>query len=342
MKPLRIAALVDRDLVPPETLKGHSDKEIAEWRMEFDVVSTLRGMGHEVEPVGIRDDLTPLRERLQLGATDLVFMMLEEFHGVGLYDHAIVSFLELLRQRYTGCNPRGLLLTRDKALSKKILAYHRIATPRFAVFPVGRKVNRPRRLRFPLFVKSGLDDASLSISQASIVGSDEALAERVMFVHEKTGSDAIAEEYIEGREFYVGVIGNERLQTFPVWEMVFNKMPEGVARIATARVKWNLAYQQRHGIETQLAEDLSEAQRAQIARLCKRVYRLLQMSGYGRIDLRMREDGQVYVIEANANPNLSFGEDFADSAASTGIEYPALLQRILDLGLRYQAPWERG
>jgi D-alanine-D-alanine ligase len=138
------------------------------------------------------------------------------------------------------------------------------------------------------------------------------------------------------------VIGNDRLQTFPVWEMVFSRMPEGIARIATARVKWNLAYQKRHGIETQLAEDLTEAQRAKIARVCKRVYRLLQMSGYGRIDLRMREDGTVFVIEANANPNLSFGEDFAESAESTGITYQALLQRILDLGLRYQAPWERG
>ncbi len=340
MKSLKILALVREGLVPPDSIAGHSDKEVAEWKMEFDVVHTLREIGHEVRPLGVYADLTPLRELVQEWEPDLVFMMLEEFHGVGMYDQAMVGYLELLRQRYTGCNPRGLLLTRDKALSKKILTYHRIETPRFAVFPVGRKVRRPTRLRFPLLVKSSVDDASLSISQASIVATDEALAERVVFVHEKTGSEAIAEEYIDGRELYVGVIGNQRLQTFPIWEMVFSTMPEGIARIATAHVKWNPEYQKRHGILTRLADDLTPIQRDRISRICKRVYRVLQMSGYGRIDLRLRDDGQVFVIEANANPNLSFGEDFAESAESMGTSYEALLRRILELGLRYHAPWE--
>lgn len=341
MTKLRVLALVREGLVPPDTMEGYSDKEISDWKMEFDVVSTLKDMGHDVHTLGIYDDLAPVRESIHEWSPHIVFMMLEEFHGVGIYDQAVVSYLELMRQHYTGCNPRGLLLTHDKALGKKILRFHRIATPRFAVFPVGRKVRRPKYLRFPILVKSVLEDASLGIAQASIVASDSSLAERVAFVHERLHSDALAEEYIEGRELYVGIIGNRRLQTFPVWELLFSRMPDDVRRIATARVKWNPKYQLKYGIETGAARNLTDAQRQRIAKLCKRVYRVLDMSGYGRVDLRLREDGQIFVLEANANPNLEFGEDFAESAEAAGVSYETLLGRIINLGLRYQAPWQQ-
>jgi D-alanine-D-alanine ligase len=195
-------------------------------------------------------------------------------------------------------------------------------------------------LEFPLLVKSVVEDASLGISQASIVADDEALADRVGFVHDSVGSDAIAEQYIEGRELYVGILGNQRLQTLPVWEMVFEKMPDDVARIATARVKWDPKYQKKHGIATSVAKDLPAGIDARISKLCKRVYRALNMSGYARMDLRLRPDGRVYVLEANANPNLEYGEDFAESAEQVSIAYETLLQRIINLGLRYRAPWE--
>ena len=273
MKKLRVLVLVHADHVPPESTEGYTDEQIDAWKAEFDVTLTLRNLGHEVLPVGIYDDLAPLRDALRDFQPDITFMMLEEFYGVVTYDFAVTSYLELMRQPYTGCNPRGLLLSKDKSLTKKLLAYHRIPTPHFTVFAPGRKIRRPKRLRFPLFVKSSIDDASLGISQASIVHDDEALVQRVQFLQERTTADVLAEEYIDGREFYVGVIGNERLQTFPVWELLFSKMPPAMARIATRRVKWDRKYQVRHGIETEAARDLEPALDERIRRICKRVYR---------------------------------------------------------------------
>lgn len=340
MKRRRVLVLTHEDLVPPESIVGLSDEEIAEWKSEFDVITTLKEIGHEVRPVGVATDLTPILDAIVSWKPHVAFVLLEEFHGVATYDQAVVSYLELMRQPYTGCNPLGLMLTHDKALSKKILAFHRIPTPRFTVFPIGRVVKRPPRLEFPLIVKSLTEDASLGISQASIVRDDEALEERVAFVHERVNSHALVEQFVEGRELYVGVIGNQRLQTFPVWEMNFDKMPEDVARIATAKVKWDSKYRKRHGIETGPAPGLTPEVSKRIAQMCKRVYRALHMSGYARMDLRLSEDGRIYVIEANANPNLEYGEDFAESAETVGVSYDQLIQRIVNLGISYQAPWK--
>lgn len=342
MSKLRVLVLVRSGHVPPLTLEGVTEKELDAWKAEFDVCDTLRFLGHEVLPLGVYDDLAPIRNALAEFKPHITFMMLEEFHGVVTYDFAIISYLELMQQPYTGCNPRGLLLSKDKALSKKILTYHRIQTPRFTVFPVGRTVHRPKKLEFPLFVKSVTEDASFGISQASIVNNDEQLIERVAFVHQHTNDDAIVEQYIKGRELYVGVIGNQRLQTFPPWEMDFGKMPPDTARIATSQVKWNRKYQEKHGITTREATDLSGEMEEKLKKVCKRVYRALNMSGYARMDLRLCESGEIYVLEANANPNIEYGEDFAESAERGGLEYSALLQRILSLGLRYKAAWMTG
>src|ERR1700681_4949772 len=227
MKPLRVLVLVHPDLMPPDSLKGHSDGDINVWKTEFDVVSTLRGSGHEVRPLGVKDELAPIRDAVESFKPHVVFNLLEEFHGEAVYDHSVVSYLELLRVPYTGCNPRGLVLARGKDLAKKLVHYHRVPTPAFAVFPMGRKVRRPPRLQLPLIVKSLIEDASMGIAQASVVESDEALAERVAFIHQRIGTAAIAEEYIEGREIYVGVLGNDRLQGLPVWELEFCNMVQG-------------------------------------------------------------------------------------------------------------------
>ncbi len=340
MKPMRVMVLMHEDLVPPDQLEGATDREIAEWKTEFDVLTTLRDMGHDAQPLGVSDDLGVIRRAILKTKPHIVFNLLEEFHNVAHYDQNVVSYLELMRQPYTGCNPRGLLLSHDKALCKKILAYHRIPTPRFAVFPIGRKVRPARRLRYPLLVKSTIEDASLGISQASVVHSDAKLLDRIQFIHETVLSDALVEEYIEGRELYVGVIGNIRLQTFPVWEMVFDDWPEELARIATRKVKWDEKYQKKYGIKTQSATDLDDSTRQKILAVSKRIYRVLTLSGYARLDFRLSNDGRVYVLEANPNPNLSFGEDFAESAETVGVSYEALLQRIIGLGLRYRAAWK--
>ena len=257
-KKLRVLVLMHEDLVPPDTLDGYTDKQIQEWKTEFDVVHTLREMGHDVRPLGVWDDLGKIRKEIDQWQPHVAFNLLEEFHGISIYDQHVVSYLELLRQPYTGCNPRGLMLSHDKALSKQILAYHRILTPKFAVYPLSASVKPTKRLTYPLVVKSVSEEASLGISQASIVTSDEKLKDRVEFIHEHVKSDALVEEYIEGRELYVGILGNQRLQTLPIWELVFTKSGDKVPLIATAKVKWDHDYQKKIGVETHAAKDLPE------------------------------------------------------------------------------------
>jgi D-alanine-D-alanine ligase len=339
MKKLRALVVVHASLVPPESLEGHTEKEIEEWRTEYDVTTTLRRIGHEVLCVGVLDSLTELRTAIADWKPDIVFNLLEEFDGIVTYDQHVVAFLELLRQPYTGCNPRGLLLSRDKSLCKQLFAYHRIPTPQFTVFSRGAKFRVPRRLRFPLFVKSTVEDASLGIAQASVVDDAAKLRERVEFVHEQVKSAALVEEYVAGRELYVGILGNERLTRLPVWEMVFGSMPDSLAAIATRKVKWDKRYQSRYGITTRAAEDLPPAVVARLDKLSRRIYRALGLSGYARMDFRVTPEGNIYVLEANANPNLEAEEDFADSARASGIGYEDLLGRLIQLGLSYKAEW---
>jgi D-alanine-D-alanine ligase len=339
MKKLRALVVMHASLVPPENLEGRSEKEINEWRTEYDVTSTLRKTGHDVRCLGVLDSLTELRTEIADWKPDIVFNLLEEFDGIVTYDQHVVAFLELLRQRYTGCNPRGLLLSRDKSLCKQLFAYHRIPTPLFAVFRKGMRVQVPRRLRFPLFVKSTVEDASLGIAQASVVEDVAKLKERIAFVHDQVGSDALVEEFVEGRELYVGVMGNERLTRLPVWEMVFGSMPDSLAAIATRKVKWDKRYQEKYGITTRAAEDLPAPVLARLDKLSRRIYRALGLSGYARMDFRVKEDGSVYVLEANANPNLEAAEDFSESARAAGTPYEELLEKIIALGMSYQAQW---
>jgi len=303
--------------------------------MEYDVVRTLKVLGHEVRVIGVHDDLTPIRATIDDFKPTITFNLMEAFDDVVVFDQNVVSYLELLKVPYTGCNPRGLTLSRDKGLAKKLLAYHRIPVPDFLVVPLGNKVKLPKRLHFPLIVKSLTYESSTGISQASVVENDEQLNKRVQFIHDTIMTPAIVEEFIDGRELYVGVLGNNRLQTFPVWEMSFSKMPENNWKIATERVKWSVNYQKKHGIDTAVAalpDDIS----AKVQHLAKRVYRALDLSGYARIDLRMKATGELSVIEANPNPQLAHGEDFAESAQGAGVTYAKLIERIIGLGLQWQ------
>ncbi len=239
-----------------------------------------------------------------------------------------------MKQPYTGCNPRGMTLAHDKALTKMILSYHRLQVPNFGVFPMNRKVRRPKRLKFPLLVKSVSEEGSVGIAQASLVHDDEKLTQRVEFIHRQNKTAAIAEQFIKGREIYVGVIGNQNIQTYAPWELVMEKLPEGAENIATLKVKWDPAYQEKVGVATRAAE-LSAEQHKLLERLSKRIYRYLFLSGYARLDYRMTEEGQFYLLEANPNPQIALNEDFADSAAHSGIPYDQLLQKIITVGMNY-------
>ena len=334
-KKLRLMVLCHEDLVPPDSIEGLSAKEVAPYKTEWDVISTLKKIGHEVYPVGVYNNLGVIGNALLEHKPQVAFNLLEEFHGYPLYDQHVVSYLELMKQPYTGCNPRGLTISHDKALAKMVLAYHRIHVPAFAVFHMNRVVKRSKRLKFPLLVKSISEEGSVGIARASIVNDDAKLAERVEFIHRQTKTHAIAEQYIAGREIYVSVIGNQRLQTYTPWELVIEKLPEGAPNIATSKLKWDPAYQEKVGVVTKAAE-LDKKMVDKLERLSKRIYRTLFLSGYARLDYRVTDEGQIYLLEANPNPQIADQEDFADSARHCGVDYEALLQKIIALGLRYR------
>ena len=333
---LRILVLLPQATMPPDIVPEGVEKEKQPWRTEYDVISTLKAMGHDVCPTGLQSDLAVIAKAREEHKPQIAFNLLEDFDGRALFDQHVVSYLELLKQPYTGCNPRGLTLAHDKALTKKILSFHRIAVPGFALFPLGQKVVRPRRLMFPLFVKSAVEEGSVGISQASVVTDDARLAERVEFIHRQTDNHAMAEQYIEGREIYVSVVGNRKLRTYTPWELIINNLPDGALNIATGRLKWNADYQKKVGLVTRPADLPPELER-KLERLSKRIYRHLCLSGYARLDYRMTNDGEFYLLEANPNPQIAINEDFADSAAHSGLKYPQLLQKIITLGLSYSA-----
>jgi len=337
MRKLRVLALMHDYMVPPEDVSGY-DLAAVEWKTEYDVLETLRDdLQHDVLVLPVKDELGGIRQAVTDFQPHIAFNLLEAFHEIGTFDQNLVAYLELIKLSYTGCNPRGMLLARDKALSKQLLHYHRIPVPDFMVVRVGRRATLPRRMHFPVIVKSLTQEASIGISQASVVEDETKLRERVQFIHEHIGTDAIVEQFIDGRELYCGIVGNDRLLTFPVWELLFTRMGDRTHRIATEKVKWSPSYQKKVGITTDQAKNLPEGAAERIQHLAKRVYRVLHLSGYARIDIRMDEQGRVYVLEANPNPQLAYGEDFAESAERAGIMYPQLIQRILMTGLRWKA-----
>ena len=331
MRRLRILVLMHPDYMPPDSTDGYAARQINEWKTEYDVVSTLRAAGHDVRPLGVQEEIKPIRDAIEDFKPHVIFTLLELFHNEPIYDQHIASFLALMKVPYTGCNPRGLILARGKDLSKTLVHYRRIAVPAFAVFPMRGKVKRPARLALPLIVKSLNEDGSIAISQASIVDTDEKLAERVAFIHERVGSAAIAEQYIEGRELYVGVLGNTRLRVLPVWELKFGTM--GGELIATEKVKHDVGYQERVGIVDGPAKNLAPELYARIQRTAKRIYRTLGLDGYARIDFRLAADDTLYFIEANPNPEIAKSQEFATAARHDGLDYPDLLHRIVALAI---------
>ncbi len=333
-KKLKVLALFDA--IAPTTLDQDLSAELAtaDWKTEANVLEALATLAHTTAHLAIFDNLDLLRQKLESFAPDVLFNLADQFKNNRGFDQNIVSVLEMQGVPFTGCGATGLVLCKHKGISKKILSYHRIHTPQFVVIPRGQRVSRPRQLKFPLLVKPVKEEASLGIAQASFVENDEQFRERVTFIHEKHDGDVIAEEYIAGRELYVSLIGSRRLQVFPIRELVFREVPPDEPRIATYRAKWDEEYRKRWGLENQFAEGLDPALVTRIERTCKRVYRLLTIDGYARIDLRLTPTNEVYFIEANPNPILAADEDFALSADKAGLPYPQLIDRIIQNGMK--------
>ena len=337
MKKLRVMMLTHSYMIPPEDLTGPEDPRMEQCRTEYDVREALQNLGHEVRILGIDDDISPVRRTVERWQPHIAFNLMEAFAENAALDYYVVSYLDMLGVPYTGCNARGLVLARDKAISKKLLSYHRIRVPKFVVLARGKKISLAQlsKYPYPLIVKSTIEQGSIGISQASYVTTPEELARRVEQLFDIAEGDAIAEQYIEGRELYVTVMSNSRLQVLPVRELVFDKIDDNMHRIATYNVKWNEKYREKWGIDYRFARNLPEGMIEAIPKLAKRIYRILELTGYARLDLRLSHEGQLYVLEANPNAAISNSDDIAYSAERAGMPYEKLIQRLLNLGLQY-------
>jgi D-alanine-D-alanine ligase len=338
---LKITVLMDTAAIPDKDpdFMGTSEKPTT----EYHVIRTLREprpmphgrgeLGNKVSVLGAVSDVGTIVNKLSEQKPDMVFNLTEEFAGDRRQDKNIAALLELLGVAFTGTGATGLMLCRDKRLCKQLLGLHKIRIPGFVFLPPRQTVRIPKSLCYPLVVKPVFEDSSEGISNASLVTNEAALRERAQFIHERWQQAAIAEQYVQGRELYVSLLGNKRLTVLPIRECFFKSDTNSGPLLATYRVKWNEQYRQKWNIQFGFAE-LDASILESIERVCRKVYRALQIRDYGRIDLRLTPDGRLVVLEANPNPDIAFGEEVAEAAERAGIPYKNLIDRILHLALR--------
>src|SRR6185312_7358526 len=270
---------------------------------------------------------------------ELVFNAVEAFHGNAGLEYMVPAMLEAEGWRYTGSPPLALLVSRNKAMSKKVLAYHGIRVPGFVTFRPGEPIVVPDTIRLPLIVKPLQSDASAGIAQASVVQDAASLSDRVTMIHDRFDQPAIAEEFVDGRELYVSLVGNgEKLDILPITEMVFDKRktrPE--ERIATQYAKWDEDYRARKGIRNVFARPIARSARERIASICRTAFRALWLRDYARLDVRLASDGEIWFLEANANPFISYGHDMANAAQKAGMDYYGFIDRMVEEAMsRYE------
>jgi D-alanine-D-alanine ligase len=334
MKKLNVLVLFDSAGTPPGDQDFSKEFQSEDWFTEAAVSETLKMMGHNVRILGIYDDIELVLREVKEHKPDIVFNLTEVFLGKAYFDKNIPALMELLELPYTGCGPSGMMICNNKILTKKILTYHRIKVPSFHIFHKDKRVWHPKKLKFPLMVKPAREEASTGIAQASFVESEKDLKERIGFIHERYNMPAIAEEYIDGRELYVSILGHRRLRVFPIREMKFTQVPDDGPKLATYKAKWDKKYRKKWGIKDEFAGRLPDGIPEKIFNICKRAYRALMIDGYGRFDVRLTPSGEVFILEANANPELAQGEAFAESAEKAGIGYDKLLQKIISIALQ--------
>ncbi len=329
---------VPRVLVAFNTLSAFPhDKDYTEelklpdWQTEAHVAAALRELEFPFELLGVYDDTSVFQKKIESFNPDVIFNLVERFKNSAAHEADIAAFLRLTGVPFTGCGATAITLCKNKGLAKQILTHHRIRVPQFVILPFRKKVHRPKRLTFPIFVKPLKEEASVGISQASVVDNDDQFRERVEFLHETLKQDVIAEQFISGREIYVGIIGDVRLEVFPFREMVFSRVDDEDPKIATYKAKWDETYRKKWGIKNKFADDISGELEDRIKKLSKRIYRALGIRGAARLDLRLTPEGEVFFIEANPNPMLAKDEDFALAAQKAGLSYPELIRRLINL-----------
>ena len=330
---LKIVVLYDRVLVDEEeeaaSEKSPVVRTLDKKEVEEEVAEALTKLGHE--PVMYELDGT-LKSLLGLARVDcdLVFNLAESFAGDDTADFKIAGYLELLGKKYTGTGTHGLMLAQDKAVAKKIFAFHGIHTPVFAKSFRGR-LDFSHDLQFPVIVKPAREDGSIGIEFSAVVSSIKELMERMDWLHAHFDSPVLIEEYIDGREMYVGVIGNDKPEALPVIELDLSKLPEGTPRIAAAEVKWGKGTKAYRDTKSAVATDLPEEAVAALQQTAMAAYQALELRDYGRVDMRLQPDGLVQVIEVNPNPWLSSRAEFAMAARKSGRTYAQLVEEIVEL-----------
>jgi len=334
MRKLKVLLLFDSPYFKPRDYDYNEEFKDINWDTEHYVYEALQSLGHQVRLLGLYNDINVLLEEVKENKPDVIFNLVEVFNQKSHLDKNVVALLEMLEIPYTGASSASLFICGDKAFSKKILSFHRIKVPHFYTFYRRHRIWLPKRLRLPLIVKPLTEEASRGISQASVVDSEEALIERIKFIHESIGSDVIVEEYIEGREFYVSVLGNKRIRVLPLREMKFGEFEEDEPRVATYKAKWDYDYRKRWGIKNVFAGRLPDGLLERIEEICKRAYRALNMQCYARFDIRVTSDSKIYILEANANPNLDKDDEIAQSAEKADIPYNKLIQKIVALAFK--------
>jgi D-alanine-D-alanine ligase len=302
---------------------------------ENDVYRALQANGFEVRLCGLYNDVTPLLEDVKEFKPDIIFNLVEVFDGKTYFEKNIGALLEMIGIPYTGASSDALFICNNKALGKKILRFHRVRVASFHTFYLGHRIWRPKTIKLPAIIKPLREEASRGISQASIVDSEEAFIDRIKFLHENMNADVIAEEYVDGRELYVSVIGNKRLTVLPPREMKFGNLPEDEPRIATYKAKWDDDYRDRWGIKSVFAGKLPDGTLKRVEEVCKRAYRALTIHSYIRFDIRLTPSGQIYIIEPNANPCIARIDEVAQSAEKIGVSYEQLIRKIVMMPLSY-------
>ncbi|MFZ3228866.1 MAG: ATP-grasp domain-containing protein [Pseudobdellovibrio sp.] len=331
MKSLKIILLFDLSVnLPAEQYADYWNTP--DWKPEKDVRNALTKLGHQVIPFGIFDDIQPLINAVKEQKPDLIFNMTEAFSGKRDLEPNLTALMQLLGVPFTGAGPNCLQLCKDKGLTKILLAHHNIQTPKFIIAKKNQPMESLKNFQFPAFIKPLQLEASEGISLSSFVENEKEALTRVKFIHDRLGSDAMIEEYIDGREVYVSILGNDKLISFPPRELFFKQMTKDQPKFATYRSKWDQDYRKKWGIDSGWMDTSNEINLKHLSNTCKKIYRLLQIQGFGRIDLRIKGN-EIYFIEANPNPSIAKKEDYSLSAAKSGMDYAELIGKIVSLSL---------
>jgi D-alanine-D-alanine ligase len=323
-----VACPVSPELVYTEEMFLQEEKPA-----EANIFRSLQQLGHDVQTMAVFDSVQDIVSRITSFGPDLVFNQCESFRYDRALEPNIPALLDLMKVRYTGSGQEGLLLCKDKALAREVLSHHRVRAPRFLVSHLQSPLRRLQRFVFPAFVKPVGLDSSDGIAKASFVRDEKEAIDRLRFLHNKFNSDAMVEEYVDGREIYVSVLGNRRRQVFPPREIFFGGMPEDEPKFATSHAKWNEAYRKKWEISNGPAAPLPEEVDKELRKIARNAYSWLRIRGFGRMDFRLSSKNELFVIEANPNPALGPEDDFAESAKAAGLSYEQMVQEIINAAL---------